>query len=212
GVGNQAKERVSVGDVNGDGTVYGLRVRGADGQTILLDENGVKSEGITDGAITNDKISEDANIDGAKLNIKSVVSKINEDGTEVIKGTKIEVDGTNLNAKLSTITNKQTEDSERITQAYSQITANENAINLKVDEQTYTADKKDMTSKLEKATSDISVMKGQIALKVEQTDIENAKNEINNSVDTKIASAKAEIKVTTDGISQKVGKLETTTT
>ena len=212
GVGNQAKERVSVGDVNGDGTVYGLRVRGADGQTILLDENGVKSEGITDGSITNDKISEDANIDGAKLNINSVVSKINEDGTEVIKGTKIEVDGTNLNAKLSTITNKQTEDSERITQAYSQITANENAINLKVDEQTYTSDKKDMTSKLEKATSDISVMKGQIALKVEQTDINNAKNEINNSVDTKISSAKAELKVTTDGISQKVGKLETTTT
>ena len=211
GVGNQAKERVSVGDVNGDGTIYGLRVRGADGQTILLDENGVTSEGITDGSITNDKINEDANIDGAKLNINSVVSKINEDGTEVIKGTKIEVDGTNLNAKLSTITNKQTEDSERITQAYSQITANENAINLKVDEQTYTADKKGMTSKLEKATSDISVMKGQIALKVEQTDIENAKNEINNSVDTKIASAKAEIKVTTDGISQKVGKLETTT-
>ena len=177
GVGNQAKERVSVGDVNGDGTVYGLRVRGADGQTILLDENGVKSEGITNGAITNDKISEDANIDGAKLNINSVVSKINEDGTEVIKGTKIEVDGTNLNAKLSTITNKQTEDSERITQAYSQITANENAINLKVDEQTYTADKKDMTSKLEKATSDISVLKDSIALKVEQTDIENAINE-----------------------------------
>ena len=28
GTGNQAKERVSVGDVNGDGTVYGLRVRG----------------------------------------------------------------------------------------------------------------------------------------------------------------------------------------
>ena len=212
GVGNQAKERVSVGDVNGDGTIYGLRVRGADGQTILLDENGVKSEGITDGSITNDKINEDANIDGAKLNINSVVSKINEDGTEVIKGTKIEVDGTNLNAKLSTITNKQTEDSERITQAYSQITANENAINLKVDEQTYTADKKDMTSKLEKNTSDISVMKGQIALKVEQTDIENAKNEINNSVDTKISSAKSELKVTTDGISQKVGKLETTTT
>ena len=211
GVGNQAKERVSVGDVNGDGTIYGLRVRGADGQTILLDENGVKSEGITDGSITNDKINEDANIDGAKLNINSVVSKINEDGTEVIKGTKIEVDGTNLNAKLSTITNKQTEDSERITQAYSQIVANQNAIKFKVDEQTYTTDKKDMTSKLEKVTSDISVMKGQIALKVEQTDIENAKNEINNSVDTKIASAKAEIKVTTDGISQKVGKLETTT-
>ena len=212
GTGNQAKERVSVGDVNGDGTVYGLRVRGEDGQTILLDENGVKSEGITDGAITNDKISDNAEIDGAKLNINSVVSKINEDGTETIQGTKIEVNGTTLNTKLSTITNKQTEDSERITQAQSQITANTNAIKLKVDEQIYTSDKKNMTSKLEKNTSEISAMKGQLALKVEQTDIENAKNEINNSVDTKIASAKSEIKVTTDGISQSVGKLETTTT
>lgn len=212
GVGNQAKERVSVGDVNGDGTVYGLRVRGADGQTILLDENGVKSEGITNGSITNDKINEDANIDGAKLNINSVINRINTDGTEVIQGTKIEVDGTNLGVKLSEITNKQTSDGERITQAQAQITANQNAIKLKVDEQTYTTDKNAMTSKLEKNTSEISTMKGQIALKVEQTDINNAKNEINNSVDTKIASAKSELKVTTDEISQKVGKLETTTT
>lgn len=177
GVGNQAKERVSVGDVNGDGSKFGLRVRGADGETILLDENGVTSEGITDGSITNNKISDDANIDGAKLNINSVVSKINEDGTETIQGTKIEVDGTTLNTKLSTITNKQTEDSERITQAQSQITANTNAIKLKVDEQTYTTDKKDMTAKLEKNTSEITAMKGEIALKVEQTDIENAINE-----------------------------------
>lgn len=178
GVGNQAKERVSVGDVNGDGTVYGLRVRGADGQTVLLDENGVTSEGITNGSITNDKINEDANIDGAKLNINSVINKINTDGTEVIQGTKVEVDGTNLGVKLSEITNKQTEDSERITQAYSQIEANENAIKLKVDEQVYTSDKKDMSSKLEKNTSEISAMKGQIALKVEQTDIDRTIEEI----------------------------------
>lgn len=178
GVGNQAKERVSVGDVNGDGTVYGLRVRGADGQTVLLDENGVTSEGITNGSITNNKISDNAEIDGAKLNINSVITKINEDGSETINGTKIEVDGTTLNTKLSTITNKQTEDSEKISQAQSQITANTNAIKLKVDEQTYAANKKDMTSKLEKNTSEISAMKGQIALKVEQTDIDRTIEEI----------------------------------
>lgn len=210
GTGNQAKERVSLGDVNGNGSVYGLRVRGADGTTILLDENGVKSEGITDGAITNDKISDDANIDGAKLNINSVVNKINEDGTETIQGTKIEVDGTTLNTKLSTITNKQTEDGERISQAQSQITANTNAIKLKVDEQTYTTDKRDMTSKLEKNTSEISAMKGKIALKVEQTDIENAKSEMEGVMDTKVDSAKAEIKVTTDAISQNVSNLSQT--
>ena len=177
GVGTQAKERVSVGDINGDGSIFGLRVRGADGQTILLDENGVKSEGITDGSITNDKISEDANIDGTKLNINSVVSKINEDGTETIQGTKIEVDGTTLDTKLYDIKMKQDENTDSISQAQTQINANTNAIKLKVDEQTYTSDKKDMTSKLEKNTSEISMLKGQISLKVEQTDIENAINE-----------------------------------
>lgn len=53
-------ERVSIGDVNNDGSVYGIRVRGADGRTILYDENGVYNEGITDGAITNSKISDGA--------------------------------------------------------------------------------------------------------------------------------------------------------
>ena len=205
GTGNQAKERVSVGDVNGDGSVYGLRVRGTDGQTILLDENGVKSEGITDGSITNDKISDDANIDGAKLNINSVVSKINEDGTETIQGTKIEVDGTTLNTKLSTITNKQTEDSNRITQAQSQITANTNAIKLKVDEQTYQTDKTNMTSQMNKNTSEISTMKGQIALKVEQADIENVKSELEGaitSINTRLSAA--EIKITDSSITNVV--------
>ena len=66
-----AVERVSLGDVNGDGTKYGLRVRGADGKTILYDENGVYNEGITDGAITNPKIDDDS-IDSRTLNLKEL--------------------------------------------------------------------------------------------------------------------------------------------
>lgn len=186
GTGNQAKERVSLGDVNGDGTVYGLRVRGADGRTVLMDENGVKSEGITDGSITNDKISDDANIDGAKININSVISKINEDGTETINGTKIEVDGQALNTKLSTITIKQNEDSEKISQAQSQISANTQSIGLKVDSQTYQTDKKNMTSQMNKNTSAIDVLQGQIALKVERTDIEDAVTDAKNELDKDI--------------------------
>lgn len=65
------KERVSIGDVNGDGTKYGLRVRGVDGTTILYDENGVYSEGITDGAITNPKIDENA-VDSRTLNLREL--------------------------------------------------------------------------------------------------------------------------------------------
>ena len=65
------KERVSLGDVNNDGSVYGLRVRGADGNTILYDENGVYTEGITDGAITNEKIG-DQSVTADKLVIEDI--------------------------------------------------------------------------------------------------------------------------------------------
>ena len=210
GLGNRAVERVSVGDVNGDGSKFGLRVRGADGETILLDENGVTSEGITDGSITNNKISDDANIDGAKLNINSVVSKINEDGTEVIKGTKISVNGTNLETKLSSIETTQSTQGSTISQHSSKILANEKAIALKVDRQTYTTDKNNMTTQLNKNTSAIDVLQDEITLKVEQTDINQAKTEMGKVIDSKISSAKADIKITTDAITQNVSNLTQT--
>lgn len=53
-------ERVSVGDVNADGSLYGLRVRGIDGKTVLYDENGVYAQGITEGAVTNQAIANGA--------------------------------------------------------------------------------------------------------------------------------------------------------
>lgn len=88
-------ERVSLGDVNGDGTSYGLRVRGKDGTTILYDENGVYSEGITDGAITNQKIGDNA-VDSRKLNLEELfVSEgafINKLDTVAIKTSRLEVD------------------------------------------------------------------------------------------------------------------------
>lgn len=58
-------ERVRLGEYDDK---YGLVVRGADGQTILYDENGVYNAGITDGAITNEKVNDGA-IDSRTLNI-----------------------------------------------------------------------------------------------------------------------------------------------
>ena len=59
------------------------------------------------------------------------------------------------------------------------------------------------------ALGQIEVSTGEISLKVEQTDIDNAKNELEGTVDQKIEDAKAEIKVTTDSISQRVSATET---
>ncbi|UNY39805.1 tail fiber protein [Bacillus phage vB_BauM_KLEB27-3] len=69
-----AIERVSVGDVDNDGSTYGLRVRGSDGQTVLYDENGVYTEGITDGAVTNPKIGDEA-VDSRVIMADAILAK-----------------------------------------------------------------------------------------------------------------------------------------
>ena len=174
GLGSKQVERVSLGDVYGDGSVYGLIVRGADGKTVLMDENGVTSQGITDGSITNEKISDSSPISGNKLDINSVINRINEDGTEVIKGIKVQVGESNLDAELSSIKSTQGDQGKAIEGNKLSVKAMEDSLKLKVDSQTYTQDKDNMNSKLDKATSSISILEDKINLKAEKTEITNA--------------------------------------
>lgn len=96
--------RVILGEYRkSDGTTeYGLLVRAKDGQTIMLDGNGVHNAGITDGAIDNNKVADNANISGNKLDINSVIREVNNNGTETIKGTKVTVGDRTLDVELST--------------------------------------------------------------------------------------------------------------
>lgn len=182
GIGSKQFERVSLGDVNDDGTVYGLRVRGADGQTILYDENGVYREGITDGSINNDKIAGDANIDGGKLNIHSVITNINENNTGTIHGTKIDIDGESVTSKIFNIELNQDEQSETIERQQSEINQNKEQIKLKVSNQKYTEDMASMTSKLEKAESDIEILNEGIKLTASKTEVQNQINNLKDFV------------------------------
>ena len=182
GIGIEQYERVSLGDVNNDGSVYGLRVRVADGNTILDDENGVYREGITDGSITNDKIGDDANIDGGKLNIHSVITNINENNTGTIHGTKVDIDGESVTSKVYNIILNQNEHSESIERQQSEINQNREQINLKVSNQKYTEDMSAMESRLEKTESDISVLNESIALTVTKTEVENQITEVKDFV------------------------------
>lgn len=94
---------------------YGLLVRGKDGKTVIMDEYGVHNAGITDGAVDNNKISDDANIDGGKLDIGSVVHEINtQEGIELIESSSIYMDNTTLDVVMSKIQNIQTEHEEKI--------------------------------------------------------------------------------------------------
>ena len=58
--------------------------------------------------------------------------------------------------------------------------------------------------------SQINIVKKEISLKVEQNDINLAKNELEQIIETTVSNAKAEIKITTDSISQNLNKLITT--
>ena len=186
GMGSNQYERVSLGDVNNDGTVYGLRVRGADGNTILYDENGVYREGITDGSINNDKIAGDANIDGGKLNIHSVITNINENNTGTIHGTKIDIDGESVTSKVYEIILNQNEHSETIERQQSEINQNREQINLKVSNQKYTEDMASMTSKLEKAESDIEILNEGIKLTASKTEVQNQISNVKDFVSSEI--------------------------
>lgn len=187
---------------------YGFIVRGSDGQTILIDHNGVHNAGITDGAIDNRKVSENANISGKKLDIDSVIRTINDDGSVNIEGTKIQVGNTTLDVELSKQTNLINDHTTQLSNQQSSIKANTDAIKLKVDSQTYTQDKNTMTSNISKNTSAIDILEKEIDLKVSATDVEEIVGDVTT---TKIDEAVSQINITTNAISQKVSNVETVT-
>lgn len=209
-VDNKKQIRCELGVIENNSN-YGFIVRGSDGKTILIDHNGVHNAGITDGAIDNRKVSENANISGKKLDIDSVIRTINDDGSVNIEGTKVQVGNTTLDVELSKQTNLINDHTTQLSTQQSSIKANTDAIKLKVDSQTYTQDKNSMTTQMNKNTSAISILEKEIDLKVEQTDINTAVDNINKTIDTKISTAKSEIKATTDSITQRVQSTETTT-
>lgn len=177
---NSLYERVSLGDVNGDGSIYGFRVRGSDGTTILLDEAGVKREGITDGSINNAKIAGDANISGTKLDIASVVTSING-GTTNIQSNKILINNSTLDVQFSNLNTTVINQGQSISTNTANISANTNAIALKLDTQTYNSYKSlndnnitSINNTLSSHSSGISVLQGQIATKVSQVDIDTS--------------------------------------
>lgn len=182
---NKLYERIMLGiDSNNNSS---LTLRGADGNTVLLTQDGLTKSGFTDGY---NKV-DNGSLDGVKLDINSVVRRVNN-ATEKIESTVVNVGGKTLNVLLQEQTNTITEHGKSLSNQETRITTNENSIKLKVDMQTYSQDKTNITnrigvvegnistvnSNLSKATADISVLQNQIALKVEQGAIDNSISKI----------------------------------
>ena len=181
-------------------TEYGLLIRGKDGKTIMLDSDGVHNAGITNGAIDNNKVADNANISGNKLDINSVIREVNSHGTETIAGTRIQVGDRTLDVELSTQKNTITEHSKELSTQKASIQALDNSLKLKVDSQTFTQSTTTINNNINKAkeeainsaktfvnseintvnthlnknTSEINILKEKIESKVSQTDIDKS--------------------------------------
>ena len=173
--------RVQIGkDASGE---YSLSVWDKAGK-LIWDALGATGDTIQRKIIRDKMVADDAAINALKLDLKSFNTALTEQGVS-ISGTVVQVGNKTLNVELTEQKQLTTEHGETLTDHAARITANENAIKLKVSTQEYESYKTTVNgeiatakNRLNAAESSISVMKDQIALKVEQTDIEEAVNNI----------------------------------
>ena len=173
--------RVQIGkDASGE---YSLSVWDKAGK-LIWDALGATESTIQRKIIRDKMVADDAAINALKLDLKSFNTALTEQGVS-ISGTVVQVGNKTLNVELTEQRQLTTEHGETLTDHAARITANENAVKLKVSTQEYESYKTTVNgeiattkSRLNAAESSISVMKDQIALKVEQTDIEEAVNNI----------------------------------
>ncbi|WP_330374031.1 hypothetical protein, partial [Paraclostridium sordellii] len=108
--------RVQIGkDSSND---YNMYVWDASGN-LMFDATGLKANGIKDKIIRDDMISDNANIDGHKLNINSVVTQINNGYTK-IESSKVQINGINQTLDVAFNSLKsQSDNNKSLTESHS---------------------------------------------------------------------------------------------
>lgn len=195
--------RVQIGkDASND---YSMSVWDSSGK-LMFDARGLKADAIKDSIIRNDMISTNANIDGSKLNISSVVSEINE-GSTTLKASKVQIDGVaqtlevafNLLKTQADGTKSQTESNTTA------INVAQGKINALIQDTTITKDGqtvklKDEYSKLEQTVGSLSSTIGK-----QQTTIDDHTGKM-----TAFNSEMVSLKQNLNGLSASVSTAETT--
>ena len=71
------------------------------GTGVLINEDGITGNAISEGLIIDNMVAGDANINGSKLDINSVINRINNDGSASIDSSKIYFDDTNQSLEVA---------------------------------------------------------------------------------------------------------------
>lgn len=160
-ISDTTRVRVQIGkDASGD---YNIYIWDKNGKLMFDPLYGVQEDGIKKAIIRNDMISDTANISGKKIDIASLITTINEDGSSTLKASKIYVD-----------TDKQTLDVsfENLTGSVNSATNTASAALSKVN--TVEANLKTISDKVTTQGTQLTAVQGQISSKVWQQDITTA--------------------------------------
>ncbi|WP_394899635.1 hypothetical protein [Clostridium tertium] len=95
---DSARVRVQIGkDASGDYSMYVWDKQG----NLMFDALGLKSSAIKDKIIRDDMVADNANINGSKLNISSLITEVNKDNTQTLKASRISFDSTGQSLEVS---------------------------------------------------------------------------------------------------------------
>ena len=99
--------RVQIGkDGNGNYSYYLWDTSG----NLIWSPDGITANGVPDGLIVDSMVAGNAAIDGSKLNIRSVVQEIEDDGTLTLDASRVVMDDTTLEANYRTLTQRVADD------------------------------------------------------------------------------------------------------
>ncbi|WP_419724693.1 phage tail protein [Terrisporobacter petrolearius] len=104
---DKARVRVQIGKDGAND--YSMSVWDTQGN-IMFDARGMTQDAIKSQIIRNDMVSPNANINGSKLNINSVINEVNEKGTTTLKSSKIKFDDINQTLDVAFSSLKSTAD------------------------------------------------------------------------------------------------------
>lgn len=186
---NNKMARVQIGkDATGD---YNIYIWDKNGKLMFDPLYGVQESGIKKAIIRNDMISDTANISGKKIDIASLISTINADGSNTLNASKIYVDTDkqtldvsfkNLTTSVSTVTTNVTTAVNTANTANATAdaaktaanTANSNASSALSKANTLETDLKTVTDKVTTQGTQLTAIQGNISSKIWKQDITTA--------------------------------------
>lgn len=173
---------------------YNIIIRNPD-EEVIFDAVGVTEKGYHDGSIKNIAVADNANIGAEKLNIDSLFSVINEDGSHTLKSSKIYVDADgqtldvsfkNMTTSITTVTSTANNALSTANSANSTANSALNTANTANSTATSALDKANtnatniatVTETVTTQGTQISTIQGQISSKIWQSDITTAVNNV----------------------------------